>query len=216
MGSLFMRLINVMAASLDGRIGVHDREGDLERQAVGMSSSEDQVRLRRHIEGSEAIIVGASSIRANRACLDHPGNKGVPPVWYIFAQNEIPDDFEFWRQKHIQRVIVSPRPLKIVDQSGVKNLVYGTVEPAAFLYRHLEERNISTALLFGGGIINSWFYTQGFVNQLELTLAPLMLGKDQAPFLVAPVLGHAVQFLLLSSQVSESFVFLSYSVVPIG
>lgn len=211
-----MRLINVMASSLDGRIGVHDREGDAERQSVGMSNSEDQKRLRQHIEAAEAIIVGATSIRANGSCLDHPGKNGTPPAWYIYAQSDIPASFDFWKQTHIKRVLVSPRPLTIVPGSGVENLVYGKVEPAVFLYKHLLAQNITSALLFGGGIINSWFYEQRLVNQLELTLAPLVLGKTQAPFLVAPALSRTVQFLLLSSQVSESFVFLSYSVVPIG
>lgn len=211
-----MRLINVMASSLDGRIGAHDREGDDERQALGMSNPEDQRLLRHHIERSEAIVVGATSIRANGACLDHPGKSGKPPVWYIYAQSPIPEHFEFWKQTHIPRVIVSPKPLPIVSGSGVENLVFGSEEPAVFLYKRLLGKRYESVLLFGGGIINSWFYEQGLVNQLELTIAPLMIGKVQAPFLVAPQLTRTLQFLLVSSHVSESFVFLSYSVVPIG
>lgn len=211
-----MRLINVMASSLDGRIGVHDQEGDEERQSVGLSNSADQASLRRHIESSEAIIVGATSIHANGACLDHPGKNGKAPAWYIYSRSPIPEHYKFWSQKHIPRILVSPNPLPIVEGSGVENLVYRKSEPAVFVYKHLESKGIETALLFGGGIINSWFYEQSLVNQLELTLAPLVIGKGYAPFLVAPELSHAVQFLLLSSHASESFVFLSYSVVPIG
>ena len=211
-----MRLINVMASSLDGRIGAHDEEGDDERLVNGVSNREDQRLLRQHIETAEAIIVGATSIRANGSCLDHPGKSGRPPVWYIYALSPIPEHFVFWTQSHIPRVIVSPTPLPIVPGSGVENLIYGDSEPAIFLYKRLLAKRYEVALLFGGGIINSWFYERGLVNQLELTLAPLMVGKAQAPYLVSPQLSQAVQFLLVSSHVSESFVFLSYSVVLTG
>ncbi|MBC7660360.1 MAG: dihydrofolate reductase family protein [Chitinophagaceae bacterium] len=207
-----MKIVNVMASSLDGRIGVHDKEGDSERLGVGMSNSEDQKRLRAHIESSDAIVVGASSIRANGSCLDHPGLHKKPPVWFIFAQKPLPESYEFWNQKHIRRVLVSSHPLPIVEGSGVESLTYGSAEPAMFLSLYLKMHNFTRALLFGGGIVNSWFYNQKLVDQLELTLTPMMIGKPNAPFLVAPTLGEAKQFLLLSSQASESFVFLSYSV----
>jgi len=41
----------------------------------------------------------------------------------------------------------------------------------------------------------------------------MLIGKGDAPYLVAPALHHAVQFLLVSTLVAESFVFLSYSVI---
>lgn len=208
-----MKIVNVMASSLDGRIGVHDREGDAERLDVGMSNSSDQDHLRKQIEASDAIIVGASSIRANGSCLDHPGKNRKPPVWFIFAQTPIPESFEFWKQKHIRRVLVSAAALPIVAGSDVENLIYGSADPAMFLALYLRLQNFQRALLFGGGVVNSWFYNQKLVDQLELTLAPMMIGKPDSPYLVAPALREAVQFLLDSSQISESFVFLSYSVV---
>jgi riboflavin biosynthesis pyrimidine reductase len=208
-----MKIVNVMASSLDGRIGVHDREGDAERLDVGMSNPSDQEHLRKQIGGSDAIIVGASSIRANGSCLDSPGKSGKPPVWFIFAQTPLPESYEFWQQKHIRRVLVSASPLPIVPDSEVENLIYGSADPAMFLALYLRLQSFERALLFGGGVVNSWFYNQKLVDQLELTLAPMMIGKPDSPYLVAPALKEAVQFLLDSSQISESFVFLSYSVV---
>ncbi|RYF44486.1 MAG: hypothetical protein EOO38_17805, partial [Cytophagaceae bacterium] len=205
--------VNVMASSLDGRIGVHDKEGDAERLSVGMSNPDDQKHLRKQIEASDAVIVGASSIRANGSCLDHPGLNKTPPVWFIFAQKPLPETYEFWEQKHIRRVLVSQHALPIVPGSGVENLVFGSAEPSMFLALYLRMQNFSRALLFGGGVVNSWFYNQQLVDELELTLAPMMIGKANAPYLVSPSLIEAKQFLLLSSQVSESFVFLSYSVI---
>lgn len=208
-----MKIINVMASSLDGRIGIHDREGDAERLKVGMSNPGDQEHLRKLIESCDAIIVGASSIRANGICLDHPGKNSNSPVWFIFAQSLLPGSFAFWSQKHIRRVLVSASPLPLVEGSGVENLIYGSANPAMFLALYLKIHSFNRALLFGGGVVNSWFYNQQLVDHLELTLAPMMIGKANAPYLVAPELTQAVQFLLDSSHASESFVFLSYSVI---
>ncbi len=208
-----MQIINVMAASLDGRIGLHDREGDAERQSIGLSGASDQKFLREQIEACDAIIVGATSIRANGECLDHPGRQGQSPAWYIFAQNDLPEHLAFWRQEHIPRFLLSPKPLKIPTPSSVKNLVIGNQDPAEFLYRHLLDKNYKQCLLFGGGIINNWFYRQELVDELRLTLAPLFIGQSSAPFLLAPELSKSVQFSMLASQVEENFVFLRYKVL---
>lgn len=208
-----MKIINVMASSLDGRIGIHDREGDSERQSVGLSSSSDQVHLRKQIESCDAIIVGASSIRSNEECLDHPGRSGKAPTWYIFAKEAIPETFTFWQQTQIPRVLVSPKPLPINPGSGVENLCFGDADPALFLKDHIEKAGHQTCLLFGGGIINNWFYKHKLIDELCLTLAPVFVGRSHAPFLLAPELPETVKFSLLTSQVQESFVFLKYRIL---
>jgi riboflavin biosynthesis pyrimidine reductase len=207
-----MQIINVMASSLDGRIGLHDREGDAERQTVGLSGNADQRHLRAQIEASDAIIVGATSIRANGECLDHPGRLGSSPAWYIFAQNPLPFDIHFWKQSHIPRFLISAKPLPIPPGSGVQNLIYGSQDPALFLQAQLLKNNHEQCLLFGGGIINNWFYRQNLVDELRLTLAPLLIAQSSAPFLVAPELPRRVNFSLLASHSEESFVFLRYKV----
>ncbi len=207
-----MIIVNVMASSLDGRIGAHDQEGDQERQNLGLSGAADQKFLRRQIEQADAIIVGASSIRANGECLDHKGRDGRCPSWFVFAQRPLPDHYHFWRQTHIPRFIVSPSAVPIVPGSGVINLVTDEQNPAKFLTTKLKDSRIQQALLFGGGVVNQWFYAAGLVDELCLTLAPVLLGNAHAPFLVAPELPQPVNFSLLASQVEESFVFLRYKV----
>src|SRR6478736_4235072 len=109
-GPEIMQIINVMASSLDGRIGLHDREGDAERQSVGLSGNADQKYLRAQMQSADAIIVGATSIRANGECLDHPGRLGTSSAWYIFAQKPLPSHLPFWKQTHIPRILISPQP----------------------------------------------------------------------------------------------------------
>jgi len=208
-----MQIINVMAASLDGRIGLHDLEGDAERQSVGLSGSSDQKYLRTQIASADAIIVGATSIRANGECLDHHGRMSEFPTWYIFAQKDLPLDLPFWKQDHIPRVLLSPHPLVMPSLTAVQNIVLGKQDPAIFLQKYLQQKNCQQALLFGGGIINNWFYRQNLVDELRLTLAPLLIGESKAPFLVAPELPSKINFSLLASHSDESFVFLRYKVI---
>lgn len=208
-----MQLINVMAASIDGRIGLHDCESDLERQQLGLSGAADQLFLRQQIQSCDGIIVGASSIRANGECLAYPGRTGQAPVWYIFAQNPLPFHFKFWQQTHIPRRIISEKPMPLPVGSDVINIVYGNRDPALFLYEQILKDSIQHCLLFGGGLINSWFYQKNLVDELRLTLAPLILGQASTPFLVAPNLSNPVKFFLLASHSEESFVFLRYKVL---
>ncbi len=204
-----MKIVNVMASSLDGRIGLEKVEGDLDRQGRGLSSPADQHQLRGQIEGADAILVGASSIRANGECLDHVGKSGKPPLWIIFAEKEIPPHFHFWKQFHIPRIIISNQDLQSFDPN-VKMIV--SQDPVAESIQQLHTYRCQQVLLFGGGLVNSWFYSRGLVDELVLSLAPKVVGRHKAPFLVEPKLSHSVDFILQSSQVSENFVFLKYAV----
>lgn len=211
-----MELINVMASSLDGRIGGHSLEGDQERQEVGLSSEEDQEYLRNQISQCDAIIVGAGSIRSNQSCLSHPGSKGRYPHWYVLAQRPIPESFSFWQQDELPRTIVTKEVTHIPENATgcVENLVYGSHDPAKYLYDHLENQGFRKVLLFGGGIINRMFYEKRLVNELRLTIAPLFIGKSNAPYLLAPELESSIRLDLLSCDVSANsgFLFLNYGV----
>ena len=205
-----MKLVNVMASSLDGRIGSTKIEGDEARELAGLSSLSDQMHLRRQIEQCDAIIVGASSIRANQECLRHQGVDGVPPTWYIITQSEIPPDYNFWNQLDIPRVIISTSDIPIHGAGVVLKKVKKVT--ASVIYELAKSDNKQRCLLFGGGIINSWFYSAKLVDELVLTLAPKFVGKETAPYFVNPSLPHEVELSLLSSQVAENFVFLNYAV----
>jgi len=207
-----MQITNVMAMSLDGRIGVHDREGDLERQQLGLSGDADQSYLRLQIETCDSIIVGASSIRANGQCLDHPGITGRPPAWCILARSAIPHQSKFWQQTHIPRIIVSPAPLPMYGDR-VENWCFGDADPAAWLKNRLVIAGYSNGLLFGGGIVNRYFYNAGLVDRLKLTISPIIIGRESASHFIAPPVDPMVKLRLLSSHTAESFVFLDYAII---
>ncbi|MFW7377899.1 MAG: RibD family protein [Oligoflexus sp.] len=209
-----MELINVMAASLDGRIGGQSLEGDSVRQASGLSSASDQRHLRDLIESAEAVVVGASSIRANQECLDHPGKSGQAPSWFVMCQKGIPEDYAFWQQKHIPRYLISAKGLRIpTGHEDVESLAYGSQDPANFVYNELQNRGFQRVLLFGGGIINRMFYQKGLVDRLSLTLSPIFIARHDAPYLIQPDLDLSVRFKLESLGHEGDYIFADYSVL---
>lgn len=67
-------------------------------------------------------------------------------------------------------------------------------------------------ILLGGGALNQLFYKEGLVDELFLTLCPLILGSTTAINLVKPPLPAPVRLTLKSSKVVGNLVFLKYKV----
>ncbi len=211
-----VRIINVMAASLNGKIGAESLESDAARQTLGLSSPEDYAFLCKQIRESDAIIVGATSVRANGACLDVAGRHGTPPIWYVLSEKGLSQDIPFWQQHNIPRIIVSTHAMTIPKSSGVNFLEIKPSENIArSIYKDLEKKGLKRVLLFGGGVVNRWFYEEGLVDELKLTLSPLFIGGVGQPELIDSHIRQHVRFRLVSSQQAESFVFLSYEVLKI-
>ncbi|NRA67078.1 MAG: dihydrofolate reductase family protein [Pseudobacteriovorax sp.] len=204
-----MKIVNVMAMSLDGRIGLKKVEGDDERKQAGISSESDQEHLCSEIQKSDVIIVGASSIRANECCLDHHGVNGKPPLWIVLAEREIPEAYQFWRQTHIPRIIVSTNEIPSYSASVP---VIHTTDIVSEVVELLKKQNSELALLFGGGIVNRMFYERQLVDELVLTIAPVIAGKSDAPYLVEPNLQSHVSLVLYESTAINSFLFLRYHI----
>lgn len=200
-----------MASSLDGRIGLAAIEDDQERSEAGISSEADRNHLKREIASCEAVLVGASSIRANGECIDWNGAQGKPPYWVVFAQSEIPEDYKFWQQSDIPRIIISPNTLPIYGRKDVELIV--SSDPVASAMDLLKQKGFEKVLLFGGGIVNSWFYERKCVDELSLTLAPVLVGQENAPRLLEPKLSEKTDLKLISCENVQNFLFLKYAIL---
>jgi len=204
-----MRVTNVMASSLDGLIGSSSIEGDVERRDTGLSSESDLSHLLELMRSSDAIIVGASSIRSNKECLSSGARH--EPDWFIYCQNAIPENYPFWAQRDIKRTLVSQETITSFSPE-VKTLTYADKPPADYLYYHLKSEGYERVLLFGGGYINQWFYQSSLVDRLVLTLAPLMMAQKDAPKLIQPALPSPQKFSLESVRQEGDYLFLNYLV----
>ncbi len=205
-----------MAASLDGKIGLHPRESDADRRRYGFTDEEDREFVRQQITQADAIITGANSMRASGKAWQQIGRGGKYPLWVVMTRHGLEDQLEFWRQEQIPRWVVSPESVSIpaaaASSGAVKNLTYGTAHPARFVYDQLRQAGCERVLLFGGGQINQLFYAEGLVDELRLTLCPLLVGSEDAPNLLNSGLAGPKALRLLSSQPKGSHVFLHYMI----
>ena len=208
-----MKITNVMASSVDGFIGAKPNESDIERQQVRISSKADHDHLLSLMKSADAIIVGASSVRANSECLELINREN--PHWYILAQSEIDQNMNFWTQKSIVRNIVSSN--RIPTYSSDVNFIHiptqSHLDLVDELVSQLRAKGYKKVLLFGGGEVNSWFYSRKLVDELYLTIAPVIIASAAGSHLINPALDKPVSLNLKHCKQEEDFLFLHYEVL---
>ncbi|MEZ4741283.1 MAG: dihydrofolate reductase family protein [Bdellovibrionota bacterium] len=207
-----IRIVNVMASSLDGKISSYSLEADRYRLDSGFTSVEDKEFVREQIKQADAIIVGANSVRASKRLWEQKNKKGFYPKWFIYTNSGLEESLEFLNQVKIARYLVSKNPIE--NCCNAVNISYGENAPGRFLLEYLSSQNdIENVLLFGGGQINRIFYSENLVDALKITLCPKILASQSASNFVDPGLPAPVSLKLESSHASSNHVFLSYSVV---
>lgn len=205
-------IINVMAASLDGFVAVHSGQSDQERQQQGFTESKDREHLNELIKSADAIILGSQTMIAAGGALDVQRSDGTYPVWITFTNRGIPEVHDFWKQRHIKRWIVSKHILDI-DDVLVKNFVYDHADPVEFCINMLHKYNFERVLLFGGGEINRLFYEAGAVDELFLTICPLLVASSVGVPIVNPGLSHIKNMNLVSVKQHGNLIFAHYHVI---
>lgn len=205
-----MKVTNLMVMSLDGEITTQPQENSAERLKIGLTNQDDQELLEEEIKLCDAVIIGAESVRWETKILELMNYEGKYPTWCVFTNKGLDPSLEFWRQNRVPRMLVSQKPCG--HSSEVENLPYGNSPPGKFLLRELKRRGFKKILLLGGGLLNQVFYSEGLVDELKLTVAPLLVAKGLNR-LVGPGLEVPVHFELLASEAKGSFLFLHYKVV---
>lgn len=212
-----MRITNIMAVSLDGRIASHEGETDAARRALSFTNADDHRHLEALLRTADAVIVGSASLLASGGAWELPNQRGAYPIWAVMTNAGLPASARFFQQTHITRWLVSRAPLTLPPtgdkaRGAVRNLVYGDGQAAKALVAELESAGAERVLLFGGGAVNRLFYEAGLVDELILTVCPLIIGASAALPLVAPELERPVHLTLASSQPAGNLVFLTYNV----
>ena len=204
---------NIMAVSLDGLIGSNSLESDVERRNYNFTNNDDREFVREQLEQADAVITGANSLRASGCAWTVSNDRNVNPAWIVFTTSGIASELEFWRQKHIRRVLVSPFPVQeqLCAASGVENWIVNKKSPNDVLTR-LEGEGLGRILLFGGGAINKLFYENGLVDFAKITLCPLVIGGVNSPRFVDLGLKTPIHFTAVSSVLKKDLVFLTYRV----
>ncbi|HBL37554.1 MAG TPA: hypothetical protein DDZ19_00385, partial [Flavobacteriales bacterium] len=75
-----MRIINVMGASIDGRIASHPNESDADRKRYGFTNEADRAHLDRLLAECDAVIVGGHSVNVSGGVMEVQRKDGQYPT----------------------------------------------------------------------------------------------------------------------------------------
>lgn len=174
-----MHVTVVCATSLDGKLATASRG------PVRFTSRRDRARLHALRDAADAVLVGGATVRAE----DPPLLPAKPPypVRAIFS-----------------RTLDLPRGRALVVKESAPAYVFtadtgdagkrAALEAAGVLVRSASvrdaletlrrERGCERFVALGGGQLNADLFAADLVDELELTLCPVILGGTEAPTLV--------------------------------
>ena len=179
------RVILSAAISLDGKIATKDKDSAL-------SSGQDKARFHRLRAKADAILVGINTVKIDDPLLTVRHAKGKNPTRVILdSSGSISPKSQIVKTCHAVPTIIAvskkaPKkniarlakyPLQIVVSGQTKIDIKR-------LLGILQKQGIKTMLLEGGGMLNWEFIHQGLVDELVITVAPLVVGGKDAVTLV--------------------------------
>jgi 2,5-diamino-6-(ribosylamino)-4(3H)-pyrimidinone 5'-phosphate reductase len=181
------------AVSLDGKLA------PASRRKVRLGSGLDRARMDRLRAGSDAILIGAATLRAEdpplqvrtaagRRLRKRVGRSG-PLIEVLLSKSlRIPASSRFLREDGIPRIVVAPsaapaaRLARLRGRCEVWTVGGARVDPATLL-RRLARRGVRRLLVEGGGEVFASFLEAGLVDEIHLTVTPFLIGGRDAPTL---------------------------------
>ncbi|MEO6895783.1 MAG: RibD family protein [Caldimonas sp.] len=207
-----MKVVTNTAVSLDGRINTR------ERRFTFFGSARDHARMSRLRAGADAVLVGGATFRNwPHPSLPDAGDRSElkAPVWNVVVTGslDVPLTPEFLAERAV-------RPLFVTRAVSVPGGFPAEVEawpgegdpPVAWIVERLRARGIERLLVEAGGALLFQFLAADAVDEMHLTLCPIVVGGD-APSLVDGAgfdRANVRRLTLVASEVEGDEVFLHY------
>lgn len=191
-----MKVFACFAASLDGKISFPDKQ-----KYVRISSDEDIAHLKRIRDKADALMMGGATFRAwpiphlgsqletssERVAVHCILTRGSHP------HRDIPPDSPIFKSKTPIRVLIFTETLPSEDEKAsypetvtwVHTPSTTPQEKVTSILSTLESEGIQALLIEGGGEIFGLFLKAHAVQELYLTLCPLLIGGEKAPGLLS-------------------------------
>jgi 5-amino-6-(5-phosphoribosylamino)uracil reductase len=216
----------VLAMSADGKIA------DFERSPARFGSVADKIHLEKQIAATDAVLFGAGTLRAygttmtisKTILLQHRkiANQHPQPVHIVISRSgDLNPDIKFFQQpvsrwllttslganlwqkrSEFERVLVFETPTKEIDILAA--------------LKYLRSLQIHSLAVLGGGQLVASFLESDLIDEIWLTICPLILGGSISP---SPVAGNgffanvAPKLQLLEVSTVEQEVFLHYRII---
>ncbi|HXM58448.1 MAG TPA: dihydrofolate reductase family protein, partial [Candidatus Dormibacteraeota bacterium] len=176
------------AISVDGRI---DRPGE---QPLQLSNEADLDRVDGERARADAILVGAGTLRrddsrllvrsrdrqAERVAQGRPAN---PRKVTITESGDLDPSLRFFTAGDAERLVYAPAPAGQRLRGAVAAEVVDAGEPLDLgaVLDDLGERGVGRLLVEGGSTIHTAFLARGLADELQLAVAPFLVGHPRAP-----------------------------------
>lgn len=211
----------VLAMSADGKIS------DQREKPARFSSDQDLGHLEVQIAQADAVLFGAGTLRAYGTCLPvrqpdllaqrRAAHKPQQPIQIVCSYGgQLDANLRFFRQPVPRWLLTTPAGGSAWRNTAAFDRILCVLPPATGWGSILEElwvAGIHRLQVLGGGTLIGSLVQQNLIDELYLTVCPLLIGGRQAP---TPVdgdglgLGQPHSLRLLSAKVIGDEVFLHY------
>ncbi len=216
----------VLAMSADGKIA------DFRRSPARFGSEVDKIHLEKQIAASDAVLFGAGTLRAYGTTMTISqtillqqrkiANKHPQPVHIVISHSgNLNPDIKFFQQSLRRWLLTTSKGANFWQKRSEfeKVLVFetstGKIDILAAL-KYLASLQINRLTILGGGQLVASFLESDLIDEIWLTICPLILGGSIAP---SPVEGTgflsnlAPKLQLLEVSTVEQEVFLHYRII---
>lgn len=213
----------IAAMSADGKIT------DWRNSPARFASEMDKAHLEAQIAKVDAVIFGANTLRAYGTSLPirdpqlllerERANKPSQPIHIVCSgSGDLSPDFAFFRQPLPRWLLTTPEGAMLWQNcAGFEAILYldGTGNWSSFL-QELGDRGVQKLAILGGGQLMASFAEQHLIDELWLTVCPILLGGTTA---ATPLGGtgflqeDGIRLDLLEYGAIASELFLHYQVV---
>lgn len=176
----------------------------------------------------DAILVGSTTLRRDnpRLLVNHPdrraarvaaGRAAHPLKVTLSARGDLAPDLRFWHTGEGRLVYTTDRAAERLRGTldGLAEVVaLGPLVDLGALLDDLGRRGVGRLLVEGGGSVHTQFLAEGLADELQLAVAPLLVGQATAPRFVNPAEfpgGSTRRLRLLAAQPVGDVVLLRYA-----
>jgi 5-amino-6-(5-phosphoribosylamino)uracil reductase len=207
----------ILAMSADGKIA------DAYQSAARFASATDKMRLEKHLSRMDAALFGANTLRAYHTSLAirHPdflayrqqqGLSPQPIQIVCSSSGRLDPTMKFFQQPFLRWLITQSDKVAAWENRGLfeRILVCGDWQS---IFRQFTALGIKKLAILGGGELIASLLTEDLIDEIYLTICPLLLGGNKS---ATPLGGtgfladYAKKLQLLSVETIEQEIFLHY------